>query len=394
MYIEQLHIQNYKVFKAAKIGGLSDLCVFLGANGSGKSTLFEIFEFLNDALLNNATIAINRLGGIKEVISRGCDSNRDAIQFELVFRGSDDQGAFNLIYTLAIGFRQGQATIEREILKRQAQGGEVCLLDFKFGSGVVVALSSNGAPHNSLQEEAHKLSSPDILAIKGLGQFERFAAIAELRVFLEQWHVSKFSVDAARHVFENGENRHLSATGHNLAQVTKYLYEHHPSIFEQILELLPQRIPGLRQVRAMESVEGRVVLQFQDGNFVDPFAGKFVSDGTLKLFAYMVLLYDPAPRPLLCLEEPEHFLHPDLLLELAEEIRAYAERGGQVFVSTHSPDFVNALKIEELYLLLKKEGFSQISAAKDNAIAKALYEAGNQLGWLWRNHYIKEANQL
>ena len=59
------------------------------------------------------------------------------------------------------------------------------------------------------------------------------------------------------------------------------------------------------------------------------------------MFAYLVLLYDPKPHPLLAVEEPENQLYPELLYELIEEFRAYALRGGQVFVSTHSPDFLN-----------------------------------------------------
>ena len=69
------------------------------------------------------------------------------------------------------------------------------------------------------------------------------------------------------------------------------------------------------------------------------------------MFAYLVLLYDPAPHPLLCIEEPENQLYPFLLGELAEEFADYANRGGQVFVSTHSPDLLNAVDLESIYVL-------------------------------------------
>ena len=65
----------------------------------------------------------------------------------------------------------------------------------------------------------------------------------------------------------------------------------------------------------------------------DPFIDRYVSDGTMKMFAYLVLLHDPAPHQFLCIEEPENQLYPTLLHELAEEFRDYAQRGGQVFVS-------------------------------------------------------------
>ena len=84
-------------------------------------------------------------------------------------------------------------------------------------------------------------------------------------------------------------------------------------------------------------------------------------------------------------------MHPDLLLQLCEEIREYSERGGQVFVSSHSPDFVNGLKLNELFFLEKVNGYTVIKAAKDNDIVKELSKENN-LGWLWRNNYIQGAN--
>jgi predicted ATPase len=169
------------------------------------------------------------------------------------------------------------------------------------------------------------------------------------------------------------------------------MYDYHRELFDEIVQKLPQRIPGINQVEAKETEDGRIILRFQDENFQDPFIARYVSDGTIKMFAYMILLHDPEPHPLLCIEGPENFLHPDLLLQLCEEIREYSERGGQVFVSSHSPDFVNGLRVEELFFLKKENGFTSIKAAITDPLVKELSKE-NQLGWLWRNHYIKGAN--
>ena len=237
-----------------------------------------------------------------------------------------------------------------------------------------------------------KVASPDILAIKGLGQFEKFRVISTFRSLLEKWYVSNFKIELGRNISEIGISEHLSVSGHNLAQVTKYIYDYHRDTFNQILEKLPKRIPGIAKVEAKETEEGMIVLKFQDKSFSSqPFLSKFVSDGTIKMFAYLILLHDPNPHPLLCIEEPENYLHPDLLLELCEEIREYSERGGQVLVSTHSPDFVNGVNIDELHFLTKENGFTQIKAAIDDEQVKELSH-DNQLGWLWRNHFIKGAN--
>jgi len=105
-------------------------------------------------------------------------------------------------------------------------------------------------------------------------------------------------------------------------------------------------------VDATSTVDGRLVLRFRDRSFRDTFIARYVSDATIKMFAYLVLLHDPAPHPLLCTEEPENQLYPSLLVELAEELRCYARRGGQVFASTHSPDLLNAANPEEVFWLI------------------------------------------
>ena len=83
-------------------------------------------------------------------------------------------------------------------------------------------------------------------------------------------------------------------------------------------------------------------------------------------------------------------MYPALLAELAEEFRVYAEDGGQVFISTHSPDFLNAVHLEELFCLVKKDGYTKIYKASENTLIKELYEAGDLLGQLWRQQLLLE----
>lgn len=111
------------------------------------------------------------------------------------------------------------------------------------------------------------------------------------------------------------------------------------------------------------------------------------------MLAYLTLLYDPNPHPLLCVEEPENQLYPKLLWELAEEFRAYANRGGQVFVSTHSPDFLNATKVEEVFWLVKKkDGYTEVCRASDDPQIVAYMKEGDQMGYLWEQGLFEGAD--
>ena len=198
-----------------------------------------------------------------------------------------------------------------------------------------------------------------------------------------------FHINKARPEQEAGYAEHLSSEGENLSLVTEFFHDRHRSLFDNILEKLSERVPGITNVKAKTTEEGRVLLRFQDGAFEDPFLARYVSDGTIKMFAYLLLLHDPNPHPLLCVEEPENQLYPKLLYELAEEFRAYADRGGQVFVSTHSPDFLNAVELDEVFCLVKKKGYTTINRARDDEQLRAFMEDGDQMGYLWKQGFFE-----
>lgn len=396
MQIESIRLKNFRAFKDITLRDIPRFCVLVGANGTGKSTLFSVFGFLRDAMTTNLTAALGKLGGsrgLQEVRSR---NSSGPIEIELKIRASLRAGASSLItYELQIDEEAGRPVVEREILKyrRGSKGQPWHFLDFSRGVGEAVTNELESVTNEKdLKREPQTLKSPDILAIKGLAQFERFPAVVALGDLIENWHLSDFHISRARPEQEAGYAEHLSREGENLSLVVEYLYKNHRDAFVKILERLKGCIPGITHVDAKTTEEGRVLLKFQDGSFEDPFLARYVSDGTIKMLAYLVLLYDPSPHPLLCVEEPENQLYPSLLWDLAEEFRTYAERGGQVFVSTHSPDFLNAVQIDEVFWLVKVGGYTQIKRASEDAQLAALVAEGDQLGYLWKQGMFPEAN--
>ncbi len=381
MQIESISIRNYRLFRSAELKGLPRLSVVVGANGSGKSTLFDVFSFLKDALVQNVASAVQRRGGFKELISRG---ETGSIGITVKFRESGGRLA---TYQLDIAEEGNRPVVDREILKfrRGRKGQPWHFIDFSRGRGTAITNeSSYGQEGVKAERKEHVLDDPSVLAIKGLGQFKEFRVVAEFRSLIENWHISDFHISDARPSAEAGYAEHLSTRGDNIAQVAQYLYENEPDRFNKILTMMSERVPGVSRVEAKPTEDGRLVLRFQDGSFRDPFISRYVSDGTIKMFAYLVLLYDPKPHPLLAVEEPENQLYPELLHELVEEFRDYARRGGQVFISTHSPDFLNGTKLEEIYWLVKKDGFTTVQRASENSILTNLIAEGDLPGTLWK----------
>lgn len=394
MRIESIRLKNFKLFRDVYIPDIPKFCVVVGANGSGKSTLFDVFGFLHDCLKGNVRQALDKRGRFREVLSR--DTSENTILIELQYRMMILKVDRLVTYSLEIGEEEGQPVIRREILryKRGPYGSPYHFLDFSNGSGYAITNEEDfRKTDEELKREYQTLDSPDILAIKGLGQFERFKAANAFRQLIEAWHVSDFHINVARGRKEaTGLTEHLSETGDNLPRVAQYLFENYPKVFNTILEKMSQRVPGVHDIVPELTTDGFLILRFQDGSFKTPFLDRYVSDGTIKMFAYLVLLHDPKPHPLLCVEEPENQLYPLLMVELAEEFRLYANKGGQVLVSTHSPDFLNAVELDEVFWLVKINGYTEVRRAKDDQQIAAYMADGDKMGYLWKQGFFEGAD--
>jgi predicted ATPase len=381
MKIEALRVKNFKAFKEIRLTNLPAI----GANGTGKTTLFDVFGFLRGALQDNVRVALQKRGGFKEVVTRG---ESGPIEIEIKFREHQENNRSPLVtYSLVIGLTNNQPVVQREILKyrRGERGKSWHFLDFKHGKGKAITneQSYEDKESQAIREE-QTVDSPDILALKGLGQFQRFKAANSFRKLIESWHISDFHISDARPSQETGYAEHLSTRGENMALVAQFMYENHRPIFNGILAKMAQRVPGVSHVEATDTEDGRILLRFQDGSFKDPFIARYVSDGTIKMFAYLLLLHDPNPHPLLCVEEPENQLYPSLFGGLVEEFRDYAANGGQVMISTHSPDILNHIKLNEIFCLSKKQGITAIEWASDNSLLVNLSKEGDLPGALWK----------
>ena len=220
MQIESIKIHNYKVLKDVEVKDISNMAVFLGKNGVGKTTFFDVFGFLHDCLIGNVKTALARRGGFNEVISR---NQEGTIDFEIKFRAKETEPL--ITYQLSIGLDERKfPVVSSEILKfRRGSKGQLWkVLDFKNGEGIAIegVLNTNEDVTNAIRK-SQKLDSPDILAIKGLGQFKEFEAVATFRRLIEDWYVADFKVDAARERNESVYGEDLTRTGDNLSIVTK-----------------------------------------------------------------------------------------------------------------------------------------------------------------------------
>ncbi len=390
--LEKLQVRNFRALQAVTFENITPLTVLVGPNGSGKSTVFDVFAFLAECFELGIRRAWDKRGRFRELRTRG---ESGPIVFEIKYREHRRPARSPLItYHLAIDEGPRGPYVVREFLqwKRKRYGKPFRFLNFENGSGYVV---SGELPDAEDERTPEALQLPEFLAVNTLGQLERNPRVAALRSFITGWYLSYLSVDAPHSPMEVGPHERLSQTGDNLANVIQYLQEQQPGRLETIRRTLMQRIPALENVDAQILADGRLLLQIVDGPFAEPIQARFVSDGTLKMLAYLVVLHDPDPPQLIGIEEPENFLHPRLLLDLAEECRQATSRA-QLMVTTHSPFFLDGVLPAELRILYRdaESGCTQVVRAADIPGVNAFIENGARLGDLWMEGHFGVGDPL
>ncbi len=405
--IEGFRVQNYRALRDVTLGKLSSqqggapltpFTVVIGKNGVGKSTLFDAFGFVADCLSHDVEVAcdMKQRGGYERLRSRGTS---EPIRFEIYYR--EATGERPMTYELSIALdATGRPFVESEVLKQrrkgQKHGRPYPFLRLHHGKGMVWA----GEEAVEVEGEEDRAQTPveltDLrqLGIATLGTLKEHPRIKRFRDFLKGWYLSYFYPDAARGLPSAGPQKHLNVHGDNIGNVVQFMEQRENSDrFKLILSRIAAKIPGVTSIDTKVTDDKRVLLRFNDGAFADPFFAQQMSDGTLKVFAYLLLMEDPDPPPFICIEEPENGLYHKLLETLAQEFRAHAngkKNAPQIFVTTHQPYFVDALSPDEVWILEKGEdGYSVIRRVSDLEMVKNLVDEGLPLGGLWYSDYLE-----
>ncbi|MFM2379709.1 MAG: hypothetical protein RLZZ143_2288 [Cyanobacteriota bacterium] len=425
--IEGLRIKNYRALKDITLGklwntqnrdSLTPMTAVIGKNGVGKSTLFDAFGFLSDCLKGGVEEACDARGrgGFERLRSQGQEGS---IEFQIYYK--EDYNSRPITYELAIDLDTDNRPYVKKERLRQRRKGQKTGWPFSFllldeGKGIVWKGEEEGkqveegqdhfdllkliekiqqeADEESKETELVELNDKRKLGIATLGSLKPHPRISLFRRFIEGWYLSYFTPDAARSLPLAGPQKHLNIHGDNLGNMVQFMEREHSKKFQNILNSISRKIPGIEKISTEKSPDNRLLLKFNDRGFQDPFYVQQMSDGTLKVFAYLLLLEDPSPPPFICIEEPENCLYHKLLETLAQEFRKHAtgQRGrSQIFITTHQPYFVDALQPEEVWILEKgDDGFSRIKRASDNPLIKNLVSEGLPLGSLWYSDYLDE----
>ncbi|MCY3879251.1 MAG: AAA family ATPase [Rhodobacteraceae bacterium] len=381
--IERLRVKNFRVLRDVELKNLTPFTVLLGPNGSGKSSVFDVFAFLAECFEGGLRQAWEKRGRGSELKSRG---GVGPVMIEVGYRERPDTPL--ITYHLEVDEQDHNPVVVTEWL-RWKRGSHTAPFKFLNNTDGIVQVISRARPEKDDRLVEFSLSSPDTLAANALGQSSQNPLIVALRNFILGWYFSHFSSSEVRDQATAEPQAQLNETGGNLANVIQYLSDLYPELLGSIVGKLWQRVPKFQSVQAVQIPDGRLLLQFKDIPFAEPVMARFVSDGTLKMLAYLVLLHSPAPPSFIGIEEPENYLHPRLLYGLGEECRN-AANATQVLVTTHSPFFLDSLRPKEVRVLWRDDtGYTQCRSLDQNDKVKAFLDAGALLGDLWMEGHFE-----
>ncbi|MBI4484201.1 MAG: AAA family ATPase [Acidobacteria bacterium] len=317
--------------------------VFIGPNKSGKSTILQLLQFLQRAVTDGdvkKTCDV-LLGGFSEVLWKGVQPP-GSIQISLEGQSPPDK---TFQYDLVIrGDVLGRVVIEREKLTVNKSGTLYNLIDVVEGKGGGFDASGQMI-----------LRGPDPSRPALSYEIPGWEA-GELRSYFLRWHFFNLLPPLSRATAGPAVGQvALDTFGGQLSAWLMTFQSNYKDEFARVMEVAKQAFPHLESFSAFLTPSGTTFLRFQESGMQSPVSIIHASDGELKFLALLSIIFSPFAIPLVCIEEPENYLHPRLLemvVDIANQRKIELEgQVSQAFVTTHSPYLVDYLEPEDVVVV-------------------------------------------
>lgn len=361
---------------------LLPLNVLIGPNGSGKSNLIEAFSVLRSTTVPTETkgsdlrTVLQKGGGVQEWIWKGAP--KQSASLDLVINLPHKVQPVRHVVKFKVINKAFQLDDERIENEEPSQGETDPFFFYRFQQGHPVILTSG--ERRILKREQVELNSSILYQRRDPDNYPEITTLAEnyerFRLYRE-WSFGRSTVFREPQRSDMRNDR-LEEDFSNLGLVLNRLRKN-PQTKRMILKHLDELYEGLTDVDVI--IEGgSVQVFFTEGDFYVP--ATRLSDGTLRYLCLLAILCDPEPPPIICLEEPELGLHPDILPTVADLLVSASERT-QLIVTTHSDIIVDALteRPESIVVCERRAGQTHLRRLEAGHLTDWL--AKYRLGQLW-----------
>ncbi|MER8263027.1 AAA family ATPase [Streptomyces griseus] len=397
MRLDSLRIKRFKSLYDVSLD-FSNFRVLTGPNGSGKSNLVDAIGFLGEVYRFGIDYAVGRSGGIDAIAYRAQRRTTIGVQFvvkaslnlsELIsFRGRRRANVPDLTFSIehsftikpASGSSASDYAVSRETFKVHAEHEEgwleiLSLSDDAGKAPHVFMIPSSGFSESvtealrialgylwrdrepSVQDELFNI--PGTQKVVGLDVLASPIPIfREFRNRMSFIQAYRLNPTACRKPGALTPNASLESDGGNLPAVVARMAIRQNEVWQRVMAGMRHIMSGLQDISTEPSPDsGGLVLKFHERGGGRPWFAREVSDGTIQALALLIALHDKR-RPIVLIEEPENAIHPWVLRRFLEDCREVGDR--QVVLTTHSPILLRLLRPEEVVLLWRVSGKSNI----------------------------------
>jgi predicted ATPase len=350
--IRHLAPKNFLSFGPDNAGvELKALNLFIGPNGCGKSNLIEAISLIRSAPKEMRDVT-RKGGGVAEWIWKG--GPKDAASVEWVVRNS--QGSIPLRHLVAFRSVDQSFSLDDERVEdreRKFPNESDVYFYYRYLHGHPMLNTIDQGKRNLARETIE--ADRSILAQRR--DPEAYPELAWLAKNYERVRIYREWTFGRNAVFREPQkadmrNDALEEDFANLGLFLNRLKTRFPAAKREILKGLQDLYDGINDFDVFVQA-GTVQVIFMEGDFSIP--ATRLSDGTLRYLCLLAILCDPEPPPLICIEEPELGLHPDILPKVADLLKAASERT-QLIVTTHSDILVDAMtETPEAVVVCSKE---------------------------------------
>lgn len=386
--IRHLQIERYKSIRTALIP-LGPLRILIGPNAAGKSNVIDTLRLLSEAVREDVETAVTRRGDLKEVVFLAAPENQQTFEISLDYFVPDPSvptSRSDMTYRVQVGERHGRPGVSLEELRikrvRGERGRSKIWFSAKWGKGQALRDTK------TLAREPFDTGDPGVLALKALGFLDAYPRIRALRRFIEGWRFLTVDLARIREPQRDRRDTELAPDAANLANVLRTLEGTDRACYDAILESVHSLLTQVEDISTNVD-RGRVILLLRERGMPRPLEALSLSDGTLRILAIVTALQTMPEHGLLCVEEPEHGVHPLVfgpLLDLVRE-RCPSDGSRQTLLTTHSPDLIDGAEPEEVIPLERAgDGSTQIHPLDATQLRRWMEDF--RLGELWRMRQI------
>lgn len=390
MRITQLSIENYKSLRDITISP-AELSVIVGANAAGKSNFADCLDFISDVYRHGLETAVLRKGGYENIAFRKTRRSRKPIKIGLSvefapsdwssFDGNNRENvpdvkvehSFSFVargFSIRAAF---EAVQEDLVISKRMDNEWKILADFKR--------TSDGSYIDHTSNDQQQLNS-----MAGIGTIESQLAILSFLIKETQFlptglliglttglvpitfmfrqsmgSIRVFQINPAQsRVFGvPTPTVELDRSGANLPAVIDVMQKRHPEEWQFVMQAMRAVLPDLKNINVDYTSAKTLGLFFEEEGVGRPWSVEEVSDGTLQTLTILVAIFNPASTALV-IEEPENSVHPWTIRHILDACRE-ASKNKQIILTTHSPIIINAVNPEEVWVIWRSKGESQLA---------------------------------